>query len=474
MPDYDLTVIGSGPGGYVAAIHAARMGAKVAILEQKETEWGGTCLNWGCIPTKTLIQSAEVLQSVRRAGEFGVRVSEPEIDWAGMQSRKDRVVSGMRSGVQGLLKSNRVEMITARGRLIDANRVSADGRDLSSASVLLAPGSVVALPPVPGAELGLTSDSILGLDHVPKSLAVIGGGVVGMEFAGVFSLLGARVTVIEMLDQLLAPLDPDVAARFQQLMARRGVVFHLGARVEEIARAGSGLRVRFAGGELEAEQVLVATGRRPNTADMGLEQAGIAMEKGAVSVDEQMRTSADGVYAIGDATGISMLAHTASYQGEVAVTNALGEKRISADYSAIPACIYTDPEIAYVGLSEAQARSAGSEVRVGQFPFSALGRATVLGETQGLVKIVADPDGYLLGVTIMGPRATDLIAEAALALNVGLTAAELSHVVHAHPTLPEALAEAALDVSGRAVHIAPRRAAAQSGSPRSLLRGVER
>ena len=457
MPDYDLTVIGSGPGGYVAAIHAARMGASVAILEQKDTEWGGTCLNWGCIPTKALIQGAEVFQAVRRAAEFGVLAPEPEVDWPAMQGRKDRVVEGMRKGVQGLLQANGVEMITARGKLAGGTRVNADGRELEARSVLLAPGSAVALPPVPGAELGLTSDTILGLDHVPESLIVIGGGVVGMEFAGVFSLLGAKVTVIEMLDQLLAPMDPDVAGRFQQLMARRGVAFHLGARVEEIARVDGRARVRFAGGDVEAEQVLVATGRRPNTADLGLEQVGIAMNRAAVAVDQYLRTNAEGIYAIGDATGITMLAHAASYQGEIAVTNALGERRISADYTAIPACIYTDPEIAYVGQSEAQARANGHDVKVGQFPFSALGRAMLLGETSGLVKVVADQDGYLLGVTIMGPRATDLIAEAALALNVGITAAELSHVVHAHPTLPEALAEAALDVDGRAVHIAPRR-----------------
>jgi dihydrolipoamide dehydrogenase len=374
-----------------------------------------------------------------------------------MQGRKDRVVGGMRKGVQGLLKANGVEMITARGKLAGGTRVSADGRELDARSVLLAPGSGVALPPVPGAELGLTSDTILGLDHVPESLIVIGGGVVGMEFAGVFSLLGTKVTVIEMLDQLLAPIDRDVAGRFQQLMASRGVVFHLGARVEEIARVDGRARVRFAGGDVEAEQVLVATGRRPNTADLGLEHLGIAMNRAAIAVDQHLRTNAEGIYAIGDATGITMLAHAASYQGEIAVTNALGERRISADYSTIPACIYTDPEIAYVGQSEAQARANGHDVKVGQFPFSALGRAMLLGETSGLVKVIADRDGYLLGVTIMGPRATDLIAEAALALNVGITAAELSHVVHAHPTLPEALAEAALDVDGRAVHIAPRR-----------------
>ena len=457
MPDYDVVLIGSGPGGYQAAIHAARMGAKVAIVEQKASEWGGTCLNWGCIPTKALIQSAEVLKTVRGAAAFGVKVAEPEIDWPAMQARKDKVVTGMRQGVQGLLKANGVEMVVGRGRLQAAGVVSVDGRELSGRNVILAPGSVVAVPPFAGAGDALTSDGILGVESVPASLVVIGGGVVGMEFAGVFSLLGAQVTVIEMLDQLLTPLDPDVASRFQKLMEKRGVRFELGARVEAVERSGAGFRVRFDRGEVEAEHVLVATGRRPNTADMGLEEAGVALERGAIKVDGHLRTSLEGVFAIGDATMISMLAHTAGYQGEVAVHNALGEHPITADYTAIPACIYTDPEIAFVGMSEAQARAAGEQVKVGSVPFSALGRAMVLGETDGQVKIVADERGMVLGVTIMGPRATDLIAEGVLALHQGLTAAEIAHAVHAHPTLPEAMAEAALDVDGRAVHIAPRR-----------------
>jgi len=457
MPDFDLTVIGSGPGGYVAAIHAARLGARVAVLEQKDTEWGGTCLNWGCIPTKTLVQSAEVLRTVRRAAEYGVKVAEPEIDWGAMQARKDKVVGGLRQGVMGLLKANGVEMITGRGRLAGPGRVAVDGRELAGRNVILAPGSVVARPPFPGADLGVSSDEILSLPKVPESLVVIGGGVVGMEFAGIFSLLGTKVTVVEMLDQLLTPLDPDIAQRFQQLMAKRGVTFHVGARVQAVEKGEAGFRVNHEGAQLEAEQVLVATGRRPNTADLGLEEAGVAVERGAIQVDRHLRTNLEGVYAIGDATMISMLAHTASYQGEVAVHNALGEHPVSADYTAIPACIYTEPEIAYVGKSEAQARAEGLEPRVGSFPFAALGRALVLGETDGLVKVVADPEGYVLGVTIMGPRATDLIAEGVLAVHQGMSAAELTHAVHAHPTLPEALAEAALDVDGRAVHISPRR-----------------
>ena len=457
MADFDVVLVGSGPGGYVAAIHAARQGARVGIVEQKETEWGGTCLNWGCIPTKTLVQSAEVLRTVRRAAEYGVKVAEPEIDWGAMQARKDKVVGGLRQGVMGLLKANGVEMITGRGRLAGPGRVAVDGRELAGRNVILAPGSVVARPPFPGADLGVSSDEILSLPKEPESLVVIGGGVVGMEFAGIFSLLGTKVTVVEMLDQLLTPLDPDIAQRFQQLMAKRGVTFHVGARVQAVEKGEAGFRVNLEGAQLEAEQVLVATGRRPNTADLGLEEAGVAVERGAIQVDRHLRTNLEGVYAIGDATMISMLAHTASYQGEVAVHNALGEHPVSADYTAIPACIYTEPEIAYVGKSEAQARAEGLEPRVGSFPFAALGRALVLGETDGLVKVVADPEGYVLGVTIMGPRATDLIAEGVLAVHQGMSAAELTHAVHAHPTLPEALAEAALDVDGRAVHISPRR-----------------
>jgi dihydrolipoamide dehydrogenase len=455
MADIDLAVVGSGPGGYVAAIHAARMGASVAIVEEKQ--WGGTCLNIGCIPTKALIQGAEVLQQVKRAGEFGVKVADPVIDWAAMQARKDKIVGGMRQGVQGLLKSNGVELIEGRGRLGAGTTVDVDGRRLGARAVLLAPGSAPSRPPVPGAELGMTSDDILGLEALPGRLIVIGGGVVGMEFASLFNLLGVQVHVVEMLEQLLLPLDPDVASRFQQLLARRGVEFSLGARVEKIEGGKTGCRVSVDGKGLEADLVLVATGRRPATDDMGLDEAGVVRDRGAIRVDDQMKTPVDGVYAIGDATMISMLAHTASYQGEVAVSNALGEKRISADYRAIPACIYTEPEIAYVGMSEAQARQAGEEVRTGSFPFSALGRSMVLGATAGMVKLVADRDGYLLGATIMGARATDLIAEAALALSQGLTAAEVAHTVHAHPTLPEAMAEAALDVDGRAVHIAPRK-----------------
>ena len=454
MPDFDLTVVGSGPGGYVAAIHAARRGARVAIVEEKE--WGGTCLNLGCIPTKALIQSAEVLALARRAAEFGVNIPSAEPDWPVMQGRKDKVVAGMRNGVQSLLRSNGIELVTGRGQLAGGAKVAVDGRDLGATNILLAPGSVPARPPIPGIEYGLTSDDILAIREIPSSLVIVGGGVVGMEFAGIFNTLGTRVTVIEMLDQLLTPLDPDVASRFQQLMTRRGIEFNLSSRVEGIEKGDSSFRVKFEGRQLDADVVLVATGRVPATDNMGIDEAGVVRERRAVKVDGHLRTTVPNVFAIGDATMISMLAHTASYQGEIAVANALG-KSITADYRAIPAGVYTDPEIAFVGLSEAQARAAGETVKVGSFPFSALGRAQVLGETAGMVKLVTDGGGYLLGGTVMGPRATDLIAEIALALSQGLTASELAHTVHAHPTLPEAIFEAALDVDGDAIHIAPRK-----------------
>ncbi|HEX6488675.1 MAG TPA: dihydrolipoyl dehydrogenase [Candidatus Dormibacteraeota bacterium] len=456
MPDFDLVVVGAGVGGYPSAIHAARLGAKVAIVEQGA--WGGTCLNLGCIPTKALIHGVEVLKTVREAEQYGVRVPDGvELDWGALQQRKTKIVSGLTGGVQTLLKANGIEMVQGRGRLVEAGRVQVDGRDLTARAVVLAPGSAPARPPFPGAELGLTSDDVLAIDHVPASLVVIGGGVVGMEFASLFNLLGTEVTVIEMLDQLVTPVEPQIASRFQQLLQRRGIKFHLSTTVESLEGSPGAFKVKFGGGEAEAEAVLVATGRRPTTADMGLEEAGIALQRGAIQVDQHLRTSLEGVYAVGDATMISMLAHTASYQGELAAINALGEKRITADYTAIPSCIYTDPEIAFVGLSETQAKADGLDARTGAFPFTALGRAQILGETTGQVKLVTDRDGYLLGATIMGPRATDLIAEVTLALNQGLTAAEIAHTVHAHPTLPEAVMEAALDVDGTAVHIAPRK-----------------
>ena len=456
MADFDLVVVGAGVGGYPSAIQAARLGAKVAIVEQGA--WGGTCLNLGCIPTKALIHGVEVLKTVREAGAFGVRVPDGvELDWGALQERKSKVVGGLTNGVQTLLKANGVEMVTGRGRLVGAGRVTVDGRDLSARAVVLAPGSAPARPPFPGAELGLTSDDLLAVDHVPSSLVVIGGGVVGMEFASLFNLLGTDVTVVEMLDQLVTPVEPAIASRFQQLLQRRGIKFHLSTSVEAVEGGPGAFRVRFGGESCEADTVLVATGRRPTTADMGLEEAGVTLERGAIRVDQHLRTSLEGVYAVGDATMISMLAHTASYQGEVAAVNALGDKRITADYTAIPSCIYTDPEIAFVGLSEAQAKASGQEVRTGTFPFTALGRAQILGETSGQVRLVADQDGYLLGATIMGPRATDLIAELTLALNQGLTAAEIAHTVHAHPTLPEAVMEAAMDVDGNAIHIVPRK-----------------
>ena len=456
MPDFDLVVVGAGVGGYPAAIHAARLGAKVAIVEQGA--WGGTCLNLGCIPTKALIHGVEVYKLVKEAGEFGVKVPDGvELDWTALQGRKQKIVNGLTSGVQALMKANGIETVAGRGILKGAGQVAVDGRDLGGRAVILAPGSVPARPPFPGADLGMTSDDILALPSVPASLVVIGGGVVGMEFASLFNLLGVKVTVIEMLDQLVTPVDPQVASRFQQLLQRRGIEFHLSTTVESIEGSPGSFRVKHGGGTVEAEAVLVATGRRPATADMGLEEAGVALERGAIKVDPHLQTGLAGVYGIGDATMISMLAHTASYQGELAAVNALGDKRLSADYRAIPSCIYTDPEIAFVGLSEAQAKAAGEDVKVGSFPFTALGRAQILGETSGLVKMVADRNGYLLGITVMGPRATDLIAEATLALSQGLTAAEVAHTVHAHPTLPEALGEAAMDVDGRAVHIAPRK-----------------
>ena len=390
----------------MAAIHAARMGARVAILEQEAAGWGGTCLNWGCIPTKSLIQGAEVLQAVRRAAELGIRVSEPEVDWPVMRGRKDWLIGGMRKGVQSLLQANGVEMITARGRLAGGTRVSADGRVLEARHVLLAPGSVVALPPIPGVELALTSDTILGIDRVPGSLIVIGGGVVGMEFASLFNLLGARVTVIELLDQVLTPLDPDVAAAFTHLLAKRGVDVHLGAQVEEIAADGELRRVRFSGGELFAAQVLVATGRRPNTGDLGLEAAGVATDRAAITVDQHLRTNQKHIYACGDLIGSHQFTHYAAWQAYLTVRDALLPGSSNGLRAQVPWTIFTDPEVARCGLTEQEARDRhGDQVRVATWPLERVDRAQAEEDRRGFIKVVHKRNGEVLGAHIMAARA---------------------------------------------------------------------
>ena len=461
---YDIAILGAGPGGYVAALRAAQLGMHVALVEQARV--GGTCLNVGCIPTKALVTATELLTRARRAAEYGIRIPQAEPDLEGMMAYQRAAVDRLVGGVEQLLKEGKVTVVRGRGRLVRPDALSVtDGAggttEVTARHIILASGSVTARPPIPGLDLPgvVTSTEALDVSTLPAHLIVIGGGVIGLEFACIYEALGSRITVLEMMPNLLpGAADEAIAKRLAVLLRRRGMDIRTGATVQAVegARHTSPLRVRFStsrGEEaVEGDRVLLATGRWPNTADLGLEEVGVRMNRRAVAVDEYLRTSVPNVWAIGDAIGGMMLAHKAMVDGRVAVENIAGQKR-AADYRSVPWAIFTSPEVAGVGLTEAQARQQGADVRVLQFPFSANPRAQILGETEGLVRIVCEAgSGRVLGVHIMGPHATELIAEGALAVQTGATADDLAWTTHAHPTLTEAVLEAALGFRGATIH----------------------
>ena len=445
--DHDLLILGGGPGGYVAAIRGAQLGAKVGLIEEREL--GGTCLNRGCIPTKALIQSVHVLSLARRGAEFGVDCAEARADYARMAQRKDEICARLRSGIGMLLKKNKVTVISGRGRLIDRSTIEvANGSDTSrvtAENIILATGSEPLKPaafPFDGKSV-LTSDDILQLEAMPQSILIVGGGYIGAEWASILRGLGAEVTVVEMMEQLLPRSDSDLAKELLRAFKKSGITVNLETRVESVKATKSGAACKLSNGEqVDVEKVLVCIGRSLNSSDIGLDAVGIETEKGAIPIDEHCRTSVPNIYAIGDVTGKLMLAHVASHQGIVAAECAMGRDS-RADYRVVPACVFTTPEIASVGMSSAECAAAGIEVREGRFPFMALGKAQAMGETNGWAKIIAEADsGELLGVHIIGFHASDLIAEAAAAMAMEATVAEIAHCIHAHPTLPEALMEA--------------------------------
>jgi len=465
---FDVVVIGGGPGGYVAALRAAQLGAATAIVEKDRM--GGTCLVRGCIPTKALLQSTELYTLAKGGKPFGLVTESIGFDWAAAQKRKTAVVDQLVKGVEGLLKAGGVTSYRGAGRLAGKGLVEVGGQIVNAKNVIVATGSGISRIPLKGAELTIDSDRILELPEVPARLAVIGGGVVGMEFAAMFAALGSKVTVLEMLPQVLPMVDADLVAAYGKHLAGLGGVINTNAKVEEVAKGKGGLQVRFSvggeGGAVDADQVLLAVGRSPYTEGLGAEAAGVKLERGRVVVDEHLRTTADGVWAIGDVIGGIMLAHVASYEGVCAVENMVGGSSRTPDYHAVPNCVYTEPEIAHVGLGEKDAKDRGLDVKIGRFPFAASGRALTLGQSEGFVKVIADArSGKLLGAHIVGPRATDLIAEATLAVQNGLTLEELDLTIHAHPTLPESLLEAALAAQERAIHIANRKTSGSGGAP---------
>ena len=456
MNEKDIVIIGGGPAGYVAAIHAAHLGANVALVEKDRL--GGTCLNRGCIPTKALVSSVEVLLGVKRADGFGIDVDTVKINFRKIMARKRLIVNKLVSGVEQLMKANRISVYRGTGRILSPYLVKVNDEELATRKVIIATGSESALLPVPGLDLPgvLTTDDALELKELPESLVVIGGSHVGVEFASIFSRLGTKVTIVKRRPLQLEPVDEEIGRRFAQTLPRQGIEVKIGAAVKAIRREGSVLKVVWDTPEgeqgVEGQAVLMATGRQPYTEGLGLSQLGIRMDGRAIVVNEYLETSIPGVYAIGDVLGKSMLAHVAFYEGEVAVENALGHPR-QADYRAVPSCIFTQPEIAGVGITEREAKDSGVPYKVSKFPFLACGRAVTMDETAGMVKMICGAEnGRLLGMHIMGPHASDLIAEGALAIQLGATARDIAHTIHAHPTLPEAVREAAMGQLEGSIH----------------------
>jgi dihydrolipoamide dehydrogenase len=460
---FDWVVIGSGPGGYVAAIRAAQLGHRVAIVEEDRP--GGVCLNWGCIPSKALLTGAELVENVRSHGEtFGLRAGTLELDYSKVVDHSRKTADRLCKGVQGLLKKNQIELVAGRGRVAGPHAVEVSepaDRVLEAERILVATGSAEWVPPgleVDG-ETVLTSREALEKREVPERLVVVGAGAVGIEFAYVYAMYGAQVTVVEMMDQMIPGADPDVAQVLQREFRRKGIDVRLGTRFEKLERGPSGVGVVISSEkgneELPADRVLAAIGRRPRSAGLGLEEAGVALdERGFVRVDAELRTQVASIGAIGDVAGGALLAHKASEEGIAAVEFAAGLSRPALHHDRIPACIYAQPQVAWVGLGEAAARERyGDDLKVGKFPFTASGKALAAAHSAGFAKILAEPEyGAIVGAHIVGAGATELIAEIGLALTLEATTDEIGATCHAHPTLSEAILEATLAAESRAIN----------------------
>jgi len=456
LNEKDVVIIGGGPGGYVAAIRAAQLGANVALVEKDKL--GGTCLNRGCIPTKALVRSVEVLLEARRADEFGIEISNIKANFPKIMARKSRISDNLVSGVKWLMKANKISVHTGIGRILSPHLVKVNDEEIATKKLIIATGSESALLPIPGLDLPgvLTTDDILELKELPESLVVIGGSHVGVEFASIFSALGTKVTIVKRRPLQLEPIDEEIGRRFTQTLPKQGIEVKIGAAVKAIKGEGAVLKVVWDTPEgeqgVKGQMVLMATGRVPYTEGLGLSEIGIRMDGRAIVVNECLQTNIDDVYAIGDVLGKKMLAHVASYEGEVTAENALGHSR-QVDYHAVPSCIFAQPEVAGVGITEKEVKDSGIPYKVTKFPFSACGRAVTMDETTGMVKMICNAEnGSLLGMHIMGPHASDLIAEGVLAMQMGATARDIIHTMHAHPTLPEAVREAAMGQLDGAIH----------------------
>ena len=460
MADFDVVVLGAGPGGYVAAIRAAQLGLKTAIIEKDSV--GGVCLNWGCIPSKSLLRNAEVLNLVNNAEEFGITFENLTYDFSKAISRSREVVDKLTSGVQYLLNKNQVELIEGTGKLTEPHEIEIleNNRKFTSDNIIIATGArqrdIDSMPI--DHHVVINSRDALSMSEIPDDITIIGAGATGVEFAHIYRSYGAKVTLVEMMDRIIPNEDSEISDSLRKSFAEREIDIKVGVTVKSIqASNGTALVTLVANGEehlITSDKVLVAVGVQPNTDGIGLEGAGITTDKGFISIGENMETNVSGVYAIGDVTGKMLLAHVATAQAVTAVEYIAGLNPAPIDYHLLPRAIYCEPQVASFGMTEAQARNHGIEIQIGRFPFSASGKAVALGHTEGIIKLVIDPEiGEILGAHMIGPEVTELLAELSMTKLLEGTTTELGWLVHPHPTISETLKEAALDSNGEAIHI---------------------
>jgi dihydrolipoamide dehydrogenase len=459
---FDVAIIGSGPGGYVAAIRASHLGLKVALIE-KYPKFGGTCLHWGCIPTKSLLYSAELYEKALKGKEFGIICKDVKLDFRLVMARKDRVVKKLAMGTAFLMKKNHISTFLGKGTLAAPGTIRVEGEtvtEVTARNIVIATGSEsMTFPGIkPDGQAIMTNKEILDIDHIPKSLLVVGAGAVGIEFASLFSRFGTEVTVLEMLPRILPLEDRDISDELHKLLSKRRIRLLTSTRLEDIAvQDGKVVASISAGGgsvqTLTADKALIAAGRQPVSDGIGLETLGVTTTRGFIPVDAHMETNVPGIFAIGDVVPTPQLAHVASHEGMLVMRHLAGEQTTPLNYDRVPSCTYCSPEIASVGLTEDQARNRGYEVVTSKFPFAAIGKASILGENDGFVKFVCDKRyNQVLGVHMIGPHVTELIAEGTAALGLEATAEDVSHLIHAHPTVSEAFMEAAEAIYGAAIH----------------------